>query len=249
MSILIKIIRPNISTGWGMAIGSNGKINEVDAGSPAESAGILAGAAICKIDGEYVKGDMVKLMTAVRARGQSTTMTLELETSDAQNTFFRAARLDSAVFEPEPGNEEANTYILQRADPADPWGMLVADDGTVKQVIDNSPSYVAGVPVGARITHTNGRKTTTGAEFVKELRAVPPTRNMLVRITAIAPTSSADTVNKTYNLTRGAHKPSWGVGFTNTGVVTEVVKQGPADIAGVIQGIRIVNVAGRAAEK
>ena len=123
---------------------------------------------------------------------------------------------------------DENTFIMQRENPMDSWGMLVQEDGSVRGVKDNSPACVAGVPVQARITHTNGTATPTGSALVQVLKSLPVTPNMVARITAIVPEGAmtVESAKKTYSLSRPSTSTSWvSVGAA---IAVAAIAQAPA---------------------
>ena len=244
-------------TSWGMDIQPDGTISGVNPQSPCGLGGITAPAVITRIGSDWCKGNIQRIIGNIKACGdvlQICIIPLGAPGGAPQNPAapepmdWHMARAESFVADAVDGDE--NTFIMQRENPKDSWGMLVGEDGSVREVKDNSPAYVAGVPVQARITHTNGTATPTGSAFVQVLKSLPVTPNMVVRITAIVPEGAmkVESAKKTYNLERPSTSTSWGLGFTNTGVVTEVAPGGPAERAAVVKGARIVNVGGRSAE-
>ena len=157
----------------------------------------------------------------------------------------------------------ASDFTLCRGDPQVAWGLVVDADAIVSSVEADSPVANARLPLGARITHTNGATTLTGSAFAAAAAAPA----LQLRVTAVLPRAgvrpapSASPVDrrvvqfvdglererwKEYTMRRHDGAELWGFTLDTGRRVMSVVPSGPADSAGVIAGVRISTVGGAA---
>jgi M6 family metalloprotease-like protein len=128
-------------------------VGDVEAGSPAEAAGLKTGDVVAKVDGKTVKSsDVFRSLLQVKASGESVTLTIKRgkESTDLSATLMATSRVM------QPGQKRA-VLGVQAED---------ADEGiAIKSVAAGTPAEKAGLKMGDTILKIDGKPINLAARL------------------------------------------------------------------------------------